>query len=67
MSVSVLGWILSATQKLMIARRGYMQSEPITPVNVVFLGWRAAGTLCPRTRRGLKSVRDVRTVRERSP
>ena len=35
MSVSVLGWIRSATQSAMIARSGNMQIAPMTPVKVI--------------------------------
>src|SRR5262245_54149085 len=35
MSVSVFGWMCSRTHKLMIARSGYMQIAPISPVKLV--------------------------------
>ena len=34
-SVSTFGWMRNRTQKLIMARRGYMQSQPIVPVNVI--------------------------------
>ena len=37
MSVSVFGWIRSATQASMIARSGNMQTVPMRPVNVLRL------------------------------
>ena len=35
MSVSVFGWMRSATQSAMMARSGNMQAAPIAPVKVM--------------------------------
>jgi hypothetical protein len=35
MSVSVLGWMPSATHAVMIARNGHMHTFPMNPVNVM--------------------------------
>ena len=36
-SVSVFGWIRSATHRLMMARSGYMHAAPMAPVKVIRL------------------------------